>query len=55
MDLTNQDEWAGSGRIWYEQIMVDRPEGHVALTWSFFGLQGILNGNDLRLTINPNP
>ena len=55
MGLTNQDEWAGSGQIRYEWIGVDGPKGHVVLTWSLCGLQGILNGNDLCLTINPNP
>ena len=55
MGLTDQDMWAESGRIWYEQTKVDGPKGYVALTWSLCGLQGILNGNDLRLTINPRP
>jgi len=55
MGLTNQDMWAGSGWIRYEWTGVDGPKGHMALTWSLCGLQGILNGNDLRLTINPSP
>ena len=54
MGLTDQDEWAESGWIQYERTEVDGPKGHVALTWSLCGLQGILNGNDLRLTIKPN-
>ena len=44
--------------IWTDQggwIRVDGPIGHVALIWSLCGLQGILNGNDLCLTINPSP
>jgi len=55
MGLIDQNKWVGSGRIQYEQTGVDRPKGHIALTWSLCGLQGILNRNDLRLTINPNP
>ena len=55
MGLTDQDMWAESGRIWYERTKVDGPKGYVAQTWSLCGLQGILNGNDLHLTINPRP
>ena len=55
MGLTDQDMWAGNGRIRYERTGVDGPKGHVALTWSLCGLQGILNGNNLRLMINPSP
>ena len=55
MGLTDQDMWTESGRIWYERTKVDRPKGYVALIWSLCGLQGILNGNNLRLTINLRP
>ena len=55
MGLTDQDKWDESERIRCERTGVDRPKGHVALNCSLCGLKKILNGNDLRLTINPSP
>ena len=34
---------------------VDGSKGHATLNWSLCGLQETLNGNDLRLMINPSP
>ena len=53
MDLTDQDKWVKGKWIRCERNRVDGSEGHVALSRSLCGLQEILNGNDLRLTINP--
>ena len=55
MGLIDQDKWAESERIRCEWTEVYEPKGHVALNWSLCGLQKILSGNDLRLTINLSP
>ena len=34
---------------------VDGSKDHVELNWLLCGLQETLNGNDLRLKINPSP
>ena len=52
--LIDQDKWVESEWIQCERTGVYGPKGHVVLNWSLCGLQEILNGNDLRLTINPN-
>ena len=55
MDLTDQDKWVKGKQIQCERTRVDGSKGHVALSWSLYGLKEILNGNNLRLTINPSP
>ena len=49
-------KWASNRWILCERTKgVDGSKGHMALNWSLCGLQEILNGNDLRLMVNPNP
>ena len=50
------NKWASNRRILHEWTKgVDGPKGQVALNWSLYGPQEILNGNDLHLMINPSP
>ena len=49
-------KWANNRRILHGRTKgVDGPKGHVALSCSLCGPQEILNGNDLRPTVNPSP
>ena len=53
MGLIVLDEWANGERILCEWTQGGRIKKLVAFNWSLYGLQEILNGNDLRLKINP--
>ena len=50
------NKWANNRQILHGRTKgVDGPKGHMALSCSLCGPQEILNGNDLRLTVNPSP